>query len=107
MAFISTTLLKLEAKNKKNSEDEVGALQRVVNKQKERLDGQRPNTRCRMVSQQVFCLIIRLTFSLAYQARAAIASKNRLKANNTIDKVRDFLHQLVTMLHQEGMSSDE
>jgi len=30
-----------------------------------------------------------------------------LKTDNTIDEVWNFLHQLVSMLHQEGMSSDE
>jgi hypothetical protein len=56
---------KVSERKLKQDEDEVGALQRGASKDKARLEGQRPNTRCGMVSQSAFQLIIRLTFFLA------------------------------------------
>lgn len=56
---------KVSERKLKEDEDEVGALQRVANKDKARLEGQRPNTRRGTVSESAFRLIIRLTFFLA------------------------------------------
>jgi hypothetical protein len=56
---------KVSERKLKQDEDKVGALQRVVNKDKARLEGQRPDTRRGTVSQDAFQLIIRLTFFLA------------------------------------------
>ena len=61
----------------KDNEDEVGALQRVVNKQKERLDGQRPNTRRGTVSQQVFWLIFGLTYFLLSSIKTGLPLRAR------------------------------
>ena len=71
------------------------------------LDSQRSNTRHGMVSQHTFQQIVGLISPQLYQNRAIIASKNKLRPDGTVDNVWEFLHNLVTMLHAEGMSSDE
>lgn len=53
------------------------------------------------------CKSLGLLSPQLYQARAAITSENRVRPDGTIDEAWKFLNDLVIMLHQEGMSSDE
>ena len=68
---------KVSERKLKQDEDEVGALQRVANKDKARLEGQRPNTRRGTVSQSAFQLIIRLTFFLALSRTGCHCGRER------------------------------
>jgi hypothetical protein len=60
----------------------------------------------RLVNSSFYKLWSLLSLQL-YQTRATITDENRLRPDGTIDEAWDFLYKLVTMLHQEGMSSDE